>query len=395
MLINAINKYVHKIMKTKTTTTPAQKTKRAIFSSIMVAVAGILALSGPISSYAASYQDQIRAIESEINAYQGQAAQLADQATSLENAINQITAEKGAIQAQITLSQTKYDQLVANIAANEVKLARQSDLLGSTLTQLYINTDKSPIEVLAGSDSLGDYIDQQEYRATIRDKVLTAMKKVKELKAELSKQRDETVQLIASQKVQESVLAAKEQEQTNLLTATRGQEAAYQDLVKSLESRKADAEAALARSLSRGSYKSAPAGPVGAGDIVGAVGNSGLSSGPHLHLEARPGGRGVTDPNPYIVVQPVQSGYISQPYGQRDPLYVSGYHPGIDYAAAEGTPILAIDSGNMYRGCSDSLLGTSGNPYGYVAIVEHSSGVISVYAHMSGGPAACSYNTYY
>jgi murein DD-endopeptidase MepM/ murein hydrolase activator NlpD len=126
------------------------------------------------------------------------------------------------------------------------------------------------------------------------------------------------------------------------------------------------------------------------------VGNTGLSSGAHLHLETRTGS-GVTNPKPYIKHEPVSRppAWISQSYGNPDPIYYSGWHPGIDYAAPKGTPIYAIDDGYMYRGCSDDLLGTSSNAYGYVAIVEHSSGVISIYAHMSGGPSACNYNTYW
>ena len=101
----------------------------------------------------------------------------------------------------------------------------------------------------------------------------------------------------------------------------------------------------------------------------------------------------MTNPDPYIVAQPVNPVVISQHYGNADPIYRSGYHPGTDYAASTGSPIFAIDGGNMYRGCSADMLGT--DAYGYVAIVEHGSGVISIYAHMSGGPAACDYNTYY
>lgn len=74
---------------------------------------------------------------------------------------------------------------------------------------------------------------------------------------------------------------------------------------------------------------------------------------------------------------------------------IAGYHTGVDYASSSGAAIYAIDGGQMYRGCSNQMLGTRNNDYGYVAIVEHSNGIKSVYAHMSGGPAACNYNTYY
>jgi len=87
--------------------------------------------------------------------------------------------------------------------------------------------------------------------------------------------------------------------------------------------------------------------------------------------------------------------WISQSYGNPDPIYARGWHPGTDYAASAGTQIRAIRAGYLYRGCSDDLLGTHNNAYGYVAIVEHSDGSIAIYAHMTGGPSRCNYNTYY
>ena len=106
-----------------------------------------------------------------------------------------------------------------------------------------------------------------------------------------------------------------------------------------------------------------------------------------LDLEVRTAGGAVTDPGPYIRSSPVDMppAYISQSYGNPDSMYVRGYHPGTDFAANTGAPIYAIDSGMMYRGCSQQMLGTWA--YGYVAIIEHSNGTRSVYAHMSGGPA--------
>ncbi|MFX8968955.1 peptidoglycan DD-metalloendopeptidase family protein, partial [Acinetobacter baumannii] len=44
---------------------------------------------------------------------------------------------------------------------------------------------------------------------------------------------------------------------------------------------------------------------------------------------------------------PIASGYITSPFGARtDPFTgARGYHPGVDFAAAEGTNVLAVASG--------------------------------------------------
>ncbi|MFI7384589.1 M23 family metallopeptidase [Streptomyces sp. NPDC049813] len=41
-------------------------------------------------------------------------------------------------------------------------------------------------------------------------------------------------------------------------------------------------------------------GPVKAGDVIAHSGNSGNSTGPHLHFEVRPGGGSAIDPLPWL-----------------------------------------------------------------------------------------------
>jgi murein DD-endopeptidase MepM/ murein hydrolase activator NlpD len=64
------------------------------------------------------------------------------------------------------------------------------------------------------------------------------------------------------------------------------------------------------------------------------------------------------------------NGTINSGFGPRG----SGFHDGIDIAAPEGTPILAIEAGEVIY--SDQLRG-----YGNMVILRHAGGIISVYAH--------------
>lgn len=376
-----------------TSTTPAfvQLALRGVVAVIAILIVGMY-----VPTVLASPADDIANLEEQIKTLQKEADRLHGQANNYQNAMNQLAVEKNALQAQVNLSQAKHDKLVSDIAANEKKMDEQQKVMSSAISDLAAGGDTSPIEVLASSRNIGDYIDQQEYQSTIRDQLQTSIGQIRKIKIDLNNQKKEVETVLAEQRVQRDQLAEKESEQAQLLAVTRGEEASYQGLVNKLKEQKAAAEAALARSLNSGSYKVSPVGPISAGGVVGAIGSTGLSSGPHLHLEVRTSG-GVTDPTPYIKSDPINMppGYISQPFGNRDPIYVSGSHPGTDYATSGGAPIFAIDNGYLYRGCSDEMLGTSNNAYGYVAIIEHANGTKSVYAHMSGGPGACNFNTYY
>lgn len=64
------------------------------------------------------------------------------------------------------------------------------------------------------------------------------------------------------------------------------------------------------------------------------------------------------------------NGLINSGFGPRG----SSFHDGIDIAAPEGTPIVAIEAGEVIY--SDQLRG-----YGNMVIVRHVGGIVSVYAH--------------
>lgn len=332
--------------------------------------------------FAQSFQDQISTIDAQIKQYESEISRLQNEGDTLQNKLSIITAEKNALQAEIDKNEQQKVQLQADIVANEEKLERQKRTLNKTVAQIYANGDTTPIVMLASSKNVGEYVTAQEVRGSVRDQMKTAMDSVKTLKAELAKQKTEVEALIVQQVAQREQIVAKENEQAQILAQTRGEEAAYGNMVGSLKEQRAAAEAALIASLSRGSYRSvAPSGYVNAGDVVGHVGSTGMSTGPHLHLEARKGG--LRDPSSYIQTSPVDMppGWVSQSYGNIDGMYSSGRHPGVDYAAQQGANIYAVAPGLMYRGSSEALLGTWA--YGNVAIIELADGTTMIYAHMS------------
>lgn len=337
--------------------------------------------------------DQLRA---EIAENQKIAAEYHARAETLKDKISELNAEIAVVNQQIELLSLQIEELELKIEETNRELERQRNVLGANIRVMYFEGDVSTIEMLASSQNLSEFVDKEQYRIAVQAKIKSTMDKIKLLKAELSAKQEEMQQLLNQQQAQRNLLDEKRREQQQLLDVTRGEEARYQALIAKQRKLLAEAEAEIARAIGSGTYRSSPVGPIAAGDPIGGVGNSGLSSGPHLHFEVRKNGQ-VINPAPYIEVTPVPMppAWVSQGYGVRNSLYVSGYHPGIDYAAPIGTQIRAARGGYLYRGCSNDLLGTSTNPYGYVAIVEHSDGSIAIYAHMTGGPPACSYNTYH
>jgi murein DD-endopeptidase MepM/ murein hydrolase activator NlpD len=69
-------------------------------------------------------------------------------------------------------------------------------------------------------------------------------------------------------------------------------------------------------------------------------------------------------------------GPMTSPYGLRFRGMSPDIHPGVDIAAAEGTPVRAMKPGTVVF--AGSMTG-----YGLTVILEHGSGLRTLYAHMS------------
>jgi peptidoglycan DL-endopeptidase CwlO len=224
----------------------------------VVAVATTLQFANS-SVWADKYDEQIAIIQNEVNKLQGKASELNEKANSLQATVNALNAEKKIIQAQVDLSEAKFNKLTNDIKKNEKKLAENKKFLGEVIASLYIDDTISPIEMLASSNSVGDYIDKQEYRSAASEKLNTTIKEVKELKAKLEKDKKDVERVLADQKSQKDALAAKEAEKQGILAKTRGEEAAFREMSEGKEAeiqelRRQQAAEIAARASSGGGY---------------------------------------------------------------------------------------------------------------------------------------------
>jgi surface antigen len=234
-------------------TTPVSKS--FVAKASLVAAAVLMAISGPVQmgtvARADQYDDKINAIRKQVNAYQDEANKLRGEANTLQAKVDQLSNEASAIQKQIDLNQVRYDQLIAQIAATEKKIVNNQDALGETLASLYVDDDISPLEMLASSSNISEYLDKQEYRNSIRDTLSQKIGEIKQLKKDLDKKRTNVEKVLAEQKAQHEILAGKKAEQQKLLNDTKGNEAAYQLLISTSQAEmqkiQAEQQAAYAR----------------------------------------------------------------------------------------------------------------------------------------------------
>lgn len=219
--------------------------------AIIALVVSLVAL--PVTQVSAdSFDEKIRALQQEVSKYQDEAGALRAQAASLQNELNALRAEMSALQKQIDLKEAELEKIKDTIVKTEERLENQKKLLAGNLRAMYLEGQISPLEMVASSKSISDYIDKQEYRNKIRDQVQRNISDIRQLKEDLAKQKVDAERVLADQKGQKEVLAAKQSEQANLLAQTQGQEAAYQRL-----SREKNAEIAALRAAQAALNRSA------------------------------------------------------------------------------------------------------------------------------------------
>ena len=264
-------------MKHRSTTPPVSKKVLAqstlVAMSVLVASAGIIQLGSTV--LARNYEAEIQAKEQEAQQYANEANRLGAVAATLAEAVSQLQGQITEIQSHIDASQKKHDELVAEIARNEKLIQSNREALGDILSAMYVDDQISPLEMLASSKSIGDYIDKQEQRSSLRSSLNDKIKEIKQLQKTLEENKKAVENVIQDQQAQRSQLDGKKAEQQKLLSDTQNDESAYQRLVgqkrSEIEQIRADQAEANRRALqsSGGGSVNVPAGVAGGGGYPG------------------------------------------------------------------------------------------------------------------------------
>lgn len=212
-------------------TTPVSDSSFAA-KAALVACAVLMTISMPLQFGKianANYDAQIQAAKQKAKQNEGQAEHLSKMADSYQAELKQLEAHARTIQDQINKSQERHDKLKSDIEANEKKIAANTVALEDTIVEIHVDSDISPLEMVASSNSIGDIVDKQTQQATIQNKLNDTIDQIEKLQAKLKSQQEEVKVVLDDQKSQRKQLAAKEAEKQKLIRDTRGKEDVYRD----------------------------------------------------------------------------------------------------------------------------------------------------------------------
>ena len=199
---------------------------------IIASVVVVTAVTGPVITRADKYEEQIKALELLKAQNEASSGALASQAQGIQGEINELSNQIASIQAQIDINTTKQEDLTKQIDSAVKRLGEQKDLLSANIRSMYIEGDISPLEMIASSKNLGDFVDKQEYRDRIKENISSTMDEIERLKKQLDEQRREVTKILDDQKTLRGTLDQKNTEASAKLAGVNQDKAAFDAQVK-------------------------------------------------------------------------------------------------------------------------------------------------------------------
>ncbi|HET6924533.1 MAG TPA: CHAP domain-containing protein [Candidatus Saccharimonadales bacterium] len=218
-------------------------------STPVLVVASLLTVGMAVATplvRADQYDAQINALQQQNNAAQGNLNNLEAQASSYQDTINKLQSQINAIQAAIADNEAKQAQLQQQIVEDQKQIDYEKTVLANDVKTTYINGQITPVEMLATSSSLSDYIDKQEAYSVVQDKIQATVQQITELQKKLQSQKEQVDQLLATQKNENDQLSAAKAQQDQLLSMNESQQASYNSQISANQSKIAQLRAAQA-----------------------------------------------------------------------------------------------------------------------------------------------------
>ncbi|MBI4032125.1 peptidoglycan DD-metalloendopeptidase family protein [Candidatus Berkelbacteria bacterium] len=312
-------------------------------------------------------QEKARQLNSEIQSNQKAAQQKKQEAASISTQIKDIEGDIETTEQKIESTQQQIETTEAEIAntqaAIDVKQQELDTQLGNqdeALRVLYETGDEELLLVLAGSDSINEIIEQNEYLQSLEDQIdamigeIEAFKRDLEAKrSELESKKTELAGLRAQQEAYRVGLSQEQDRKEDLLVRTKEQQKEYESAVAEAKQLNATVESEMA------SLRQKLSGGRGPGVI-----------------QAKDRGTSTVG-----FQWPTDYKYVSTYFGGSTPFQPSGGHGGLDLVNVSGTPIYAASDGTV-TAVEEMTYNGKFYAYGRYIVVGHNARYSSLYAHL-------------
>ncbi|HEU4985139.1 MAG TPA: CHAP domain-containing protein [Nitrososphaera sp.] len=178
---------------------------------------------------AAKFDQQINNLKQNSAQAEQKKQQLGTEAVSLSGTIAALQAEISALESQIKTTRSKVNGLKQDIAKAEAELAHQRNLLGLNVREMYTDQDITTLEMLASSQNFSHFVDREQYRNSLQEKIDAATDRIEKLMAELDQEKQSVERLLSDQQAMQDNVSARRAENARLLSLNVGQQQAFQN----------------------------------------------------------------------------------------------------------------------------------------------------------------------
>ena len=193
----------------------------AVFALVLIPTRGF----GVFAANCATVAD----CQAQINNLNSQNAQSQATLSNLESQAGSYQAAIAALQAQISGLRQQIQDNENQQAQAQAQLDQEKKTLGENIKAMYLEGDISMLEILASSNNLSTYVNRQQYRNSVSDKVKASVDKISALKVQLADLHTNMVN-------QQAQLAASQAEQSRLLSLNEGQQSQFNSQIKANKS---------------------------------------------------------------------------------------------------------------------------------------------------------------
>lgn len=312
--------------------------------------------------------NRLAEIEKEIAAFEKALTEVGAEKQTLQSAINKLDLERKKVQADITYTENKItstdleiNKLSLEIKDTEKTIVKSENAMRSILRSMDIQDNDSMIEILLRNENISEAWNEFENLQTIKNSIRDKVRELSNLKTTLedkrgqsTNRRDELVDLKDQYSDQNSILASNKAEKSELLSATKNEEANYQTLLQ----QKAAAREQLLKEVR---------------DIES-----------QLKFILDP--NTIPTPGTPVFRWPLDNPIITQNFGYTkfalSGAYGGNQHNGMDLGAPIGTKIYAPLTGTVRNiGNTDAVPGCYS--WGKWLLIDHPNGLSSMFAHLS------------
>lgn len=181
-------------------------------------------------------QQQINNLNNANNSVTQQINNLEAQAGSYQASISALQGQINNLQSQISTNEAQQTDLQNQINNAQQEIINQKSILSNDIRTLYESDQITPIEMLATSSSISQYVDQQEAYSAVQNKIQTTLTEITNLEKQLQIQKNQLGLLLKSLNDQETQVAQTQSTLNNLLAMNQSQQNSFNQQIQSNKS---------------------------------------------------------------------------------------------------------------------------------------------------------------